>query len=261
MKLPVFNSKDEKPLDTLLSDEGFCGIFRSIGVVGDSLASGAMEVISQEGINSGYDMLEYSWGQYMARKIGCRVENFSRGGMTAQMFCESFGRECGAFYDKEKACQCYIIALGVNDANSGLDMGSAEDICKATCFSNKKTVAGYYGQIIQRIKSIQPDAKIFLVTAPKGVLKDHPSYKWHDDFTKVIYDIADMFNNTYLIDLRKYGPVQDAEFRNMFYLEGHLNAAGYSFFAKIIMSYIDYIIRHNFEDFRKVALIGTPYLK
>lgn len=169
-------SVDEKPLDKLIEDEGFCGIFRSIGVIGDSLASGEMQILSNEGINSYYDMYEYSWGQYMARKIGCRVENFSRGGMTAQIFCDSFGRESGAFYNREKACQCYIVALGVNDANSGLEIGSAKDICMESCFSNKKTVAGYYGQIIQRIKVIQPDAKIFLVTAPRGGDKTHGTY-------------------------------------------------------------------------------------
>ena len=261
MKLPIFNSSEEKPLDVLIEDGGFCGIFRRIGVVGDSLASGAMQIVSNEGINSFYDMYEYSWGQYMARKVGCHVENFSRGGMTAQMFCDSFGRDCGAFYSRERACQCYIIALGVNDANSGLEMGNADDICIDSCFNNKKTVAGYYGQIIQRLKIIQPDAKFFLVTAPRGTKGKDSTYEWHDEFRKVIYDISDKFQNTYVIDLRKYAVKYNTDFRNMFFLEGHMNAAGYLLTSKIIISYMDYIIRHNLEDFKKVALIGTQYYK
>ena len=261
MKLPDFNSKDEKPLDTLLTDEGFCGIFRSIGIVGDSLASGEMEIISDEGTRSYYDMYEYSWGQYMARRLGCRVENFSRGGMTAQCFCDSFGMECGAFSDKERVCQCYIIALGVNDANSGLEMGSSEDAVIENCYTNKKTVAGCYGQIISRIKILQPDAKIFLMTPPREPDPTLASERWQDDFRKIIYEMKEKFQNTYVLDLREYAPVQDQAFRDMFYLNGHLNAAGYEFMAKIIMSYMDYIIRHHFDDFRKVALIGTPHLK
>ena len=261
MDLLKIDLHNEKPLENIIDDEGFCGIFRSIGIIGDSLSSGAMQIVNNEGINTYYDMYEYSWGQYMARKIGCRVENFSRGGMTSQCFCDSFGRESGAFYNREKACQCYIIALGVNDANSGLEIGSAKDICMENCFSNKKTVAGYYGQIIQRIKSIQPDAKIFLVTVPKWEQDTYSPYIWHDKFREVICEMADMFKNTYVIDLRQHAVTYDAKFRDMFFMEGHMNPAGYLLVSKLIMSYMDYIIRHNFTEFKKVALIGTPYLK
>ena len=72
-------------------------------------------------------------------------------------------------------------------------------------------------------------------------------------------DLAELFENTYVLDIREYGPVNDEEFKRRFYLGGHLNAAGYLLYGKIICSYIDYIIRHNFEDFAQVGFIGTPY--
>ena len=42
----LFNEK-EKPLDTLLHDGGFCGIFRSIVCIGDSLSSGEFEYVKE----------------------------------------------------------------------------------------------------------------------------------------------------------------------------------------------------------------------
>ena len=32
---------------------------------------------------------------------------------------------------------------------------------------------------------------------------------------------------------------------------------GYELTARMVMSYIDYIIRHNMDDFKHVGLIGT----
>ena len=72
-----------------------------------------------------------------------------------------------------------------------------------------------------------------------------------------IRELADYFDNTYLVDLEKYAPVYDDEFRRNFFLEGHMNPAGYLLTGKMISSYIDWIIRNNPEDFYKVGLI--PY--
>ena len=49
----------------------------------------------------------------------------------------------------------------------------------------------------------------------------------------------------------------DEEFKRQYYLYTHLSPAGYLFTAKLIDSYIDYIIRHNPDDFKNVAFIGT----
>ena len=38
---------------------------------------------------------------------------------------------------------------------------------------------------------------------------------------------------------------------------GHLNAMGYEYTARMFMTYIDWIIRNNYEDFKEVAFIGT----
>jgi hypothetical protein len=62
-----------------------------------------------------------------------------------------------------------------------------------------------------------------------------------------------------VIDLWEHGPIYDAEFKRNFFLSGHMNAAGYLLTARMFASYIDYIIRHNPEDFCQIGFVGTPY--
>lgn len=258
MDIKKLFDKNEKPLDTLLPDSGFCGIFRTIGVVGDSLSSGEFEVMNEEGIKGYHDFYDYSWGQYIARATGSKVYNFSRGGMTAKEFCDTFGEKCGA-WDYDKLCQCYIIALGVNDKNFHDSVGCADDVPFPAGYNpGADTLAAYYGSIIIRLKAKAPDAKFFLVSAPRET-DDEKYEKWKADEAKLLYELAEKFENTYVIDLNKYAPVYDDDFKKEFFLLGHMNPAGYIFTAKMIMTYMDYIIRHNMQDFKQAALIGTQY--
>lgn len=248
----LYNEK-ENPLDTLVSGYSHTSVFRRIAFVGDSLSSGEFESRDSEGNKGYHDFYEYSWGQYIARKNGLTAYSFSRGGMTAKEYIESFAEEKG-FWDKEKACQAYVIALGVNDVyNAGMEIGSVADI-KADWRDNNKTFLGYYAAIVARYKEISPDAKFFFVTFPK-----EPERR-DDDVTQSViaqlYSIANYFENAYVIDLYKYGPVYDERFREKFYLYGHMNPSGYIFTAELIDSYIDYIVRHNPKDFDRVGFIN-----
>ena len=165
----MFNNPGEKPLDNIPSDGGFCGIFRTIACVGDSLSSGEFEAVNEEGRTSYHDMFDYSWGQYLARLAGCKVYNFSRGGMSARWFNDTFEKECG-IWSAEKKCQCYIIALGVNDIhNAKHPMGEIGDCEKEDYRKDGSfTYAGEYERIIKKIKEFQPKARIFLMTIPRN---------------------------------------------------------------------------------------------
>ncbi len=249
----------EKPLDRILYDGGLCGIFRTIGCIGDSLSSGEFEASDENGKRSYHDYYDYSWGQYIARMTGAKVYNFSRGGMTASTYWNSFAEENG-FWGEDKLCQAYIIALGVNDLmNQKQPVGSAADIDRDDFNNNANTFAGYYARIIQRLKSMQPNARFFLVTMPYGIYRAHdPIIEAHQ---ALLYELAEFFDKTYVIDLAKYAPVNDEEYRRNFYLLGHLNPAGYILTSRMIASYIDYIIRNDPEAFAQVGFIGTPYHK
>lgn len=251
--------ENEKPLDNLVSDGGFCGIFRKIACVGDSLSSGTMELTDENGNRVCHNLYDYSWGQYMARTTGAKVYNFSVGGLTAKGYFEIYADEKG-FWDKDKLCQAYILAFGVNDLlNEGQKMGNISDVDFEDYNNNNKTFAGFYAKIIQKYKELNPDAVFFLVTMPKGMIApDKEDLK--KEHASLLYDMADVFKNTYVIDFNKYAPVYDEDFQKKFALGGHLNPMGYMLTAKMIMSYIDYIIRSDMEAFKKTAFIGMDNL-
>lgn len=248
--------ENEKPLDRIVTDGGFCGIFRRIACIGDSLSSGEFESVKPDGTRGYHDYFEYSWGQYIARSAGSTVYNFSRGGMTAKEYVETFA-DAMRFWDPCNACQAYIIALGVNDIshhlNGEFELGTIADIDKEDYRNNAKTFIGYYAQIIQRIKKMQPRARFFLVSP---LQHQDERDKQREMVRDLLEELTKIFKHTYLLDMFNYAPIQNKEYSEKFWL-GHLTAAGYIVTARMIESYIDYIIRKNPKDFAQVGFIGT----
>lgn len=265
----LMSCEGEKPLDNIVENGGYCGIFRKIACIGDSLSSGEFEsfLLGEPGWHDYYD---YSWGQYIARDAGCTVYNLSRGGMTAKEYMQSFAREKG-FFDEEYKSQAYIIALGVNDVTEILkkeeelgsidtdaEFGSVNDVNTEDWGKNKPSFAGYYGALISKYKEIQPKAKFFLMTMPKDG-SDEKRSALYDRHAELMYDFAKLFDNCYVLDFRKYAPEYNEDFKKKFFLSGHLNAAGYRLTALMTESYIDYIIRNDFEAFSQIGFVGTPF--
>ena len=250
----------EKPLDEIINDGGLCSIFRTIGCIGDSLSSGEFEGTDEDGNITYNDFYDYSWGQFLARITGCKVYNFSCGGMTAKKFVEGYGAKSGC-WDIMNLCQAYIIALGVNDTyeigGQKIELGVIEDIDLNDYRNNKETFAGYYGQIVQRIKEMQPDAKFFFMTMPRETWISEKATKDADMLNEIIREMAELFSNAYVIDFRKYAPAYDENFKENYYLGGHMQPCGYLVTAHMVISYIDWIIRHNMSDFKQVGFIGT----
>ena len=246
---------DEKPLDRLVEGYSRTSIFRTIAFIGDSLSSGEFETRDGEGKAHYHDLYDYSWGQFIARKNGLKAYNFSKGGMTAKVYMESFAESRG-FWDNDKACQAYVIALGVNDLyNKKWELGSIDDIDVADWHNNKETFAGYYGAIVSRYKEISPEAKFFFVTFPREDRDDRTEIT--NAMIDLLYKMTAIFENSYVIDLYKYGPLYGKEFRARFFLHGHMTPDGYLFTAELVDSYIDYIIRHNPKDFKQVGFINS----
>jgi len=246
----------EKPLDNLVQDGGFCGIFRTIGVIGDSLASGELESYT-EGFVGYHDFYEYSWGQYMARTLGNKIYNFSSGGMTAMEFVEAYAAKCGV-YSYEKLCQAYIIALGGNDSRRKFELGDVSRAFGENPSAENQSFLVYYARIVKSLKTMQPKAKIFLMTIPYQPQMEDELRLRREAYNEGIRALAAKFANTYILDFEKYAPPFDEKFKKTFFL-GHMTPAGYWLVAKMVMSYIDWIIRNNSDDFAEVGLIGTPY--
>ncbi len=255
--------ENEKPLDSFPADGGFVGIFRTIACIGDSLSSGEFEGTGAEGQRTYHDMFDFSWGQYLARMAGTTVYNFSRGGMTAEEYMKTFAKEKG-FFDPSLAASAYIVALGVNDMSRVIDgrttFGDLSDIDFSDGTKNKPTFAGYYAAVLQAYRAIRPDAFFFLMTMPStAFVKDTGRDVLFDRHRDFLYALAKRLPRTYVLDFRTYAPPYAGDFERHFYLGGHMNPMGYMLTARMTVSYIDYIIRHNTDDFAQVGFIGTPY--
>ncbi len=244
----------EKPLDNIKPTCGFAGIFREIGVIGDSLSSGEFEAHDEDGNIVYHDMYEYSWPAVLGRLTGTVYHNYSRGGMSAKEFYESWAEPNG-FWQWNQA---YIIALGNNDVFTlNHPIGSVAEIHPENPDANSDTFFGNLGRIISKLKSIEKDARIFLVSMQKrGEEEGDPIIC---AVAKEMKKICELFSFTYLIDMTEYGPVYDEQMRKTFALGFHPNAMGYYSYALMIGNYIDYLIRQNPKDFFEVPFIGKGY--
>ena len=250
----IYCGNDEKPLDNLKENGGYTSIFQTICCIGDSLSSGEFEYINKNNEKFYFDKFEFSWGQFIARMTGNKVYNFSRGGMSAKEYIESFS-DLNDLWNINKKGDCYIIALGVNDLlNMHMPIGNINDIDLNDYNNNKDTFCGWYARIIQKYKEINPTAKFFFVTMPKENDSNNEIKEKHKN---LLIELASIFKYSYVIDLFTYAPLYDEDFKKKFFLENHMNPAGYYLTAVMISSYIDFIIRRNFDEFKQVGFIGT----
>ena len=233
---------------------GQCAIFRKMGFIGDSLSSG--EVYKYDGTQYiKKDFYEHSWGQYLARACGSQGFNFSKGGLRVDTWLADYftgGPKASDFVTNK--CEMYTIALAVNDAiainNGVLQLGTESDIDFSDMNSNANTFYGCYAKIIQYIKSVVPNARIFVITNPNGgeTLGLNGAIRY----------MSEHFTNVYLLDMYKYADglyTTSYLTENNLSVQGHLTPSGYIRSYRHIASYIDYIIRSNMEDFMDVCYI------
>lgn len=241
------NNVPEKPLDNIKRDGGMCAIFQKIAVIGDSLSSGAHEYYDTSGTWHCDDIPNLSWIQFMGRSMGITAHNFSFGGATTTSWIAEFKNRLTEF-----KADAYFIAIGYNDKGN-ITMGTTADIDVSNYLLNANSFCGNYGQIIQRIKEVQPKARIFCITEPNSGSESTSRNQLND----AIRSVCAMFDYCYLIDLFENAPKYNTAFMSEYANGGHLNVLGYKLTADYIMTYTDFIIRNQYEDFREVAFIGT----
>ncbi len=247
------DAQEENPIATISQQPGWCTIIHRWGFIGDSLCSGEHEYLREDGSRVWHDIFDYSWGQRIVAAVGGAVGyNFSQGGETAKGWIEHFWdhplNRNADISAKSHPCQAYIVALGCNDRNK-FEAGDAyKDINLSDYTKNADTFIGYYGGIIQRVKSLQPRARFFVVTLPTLYAKE--------DFSAEIRKLTGIFDNVYLIDLEKYGQdFSDPGLKERYFVMGHMNAAGYQLIAWTFMTYINWIIENNLPAFSDIGLV------
>ena len=255
----IFRHFFTNPIRKILNNEGFVPIFRSIGVIGDSLSSGEHESLNEKNEKGFHDYYEYSWGQFLARKCGNKVINFSRGGLRCDTFFQYI--ENHNPFIEENRCQAYIIALGLNDINH-LSLvykdgfGSFDDVSYLNEDNNKNSFIGQYYRIIQKLRKFAPKCRIFLMSVPMETCHSKQQKKLFDKLRKMQIQMVKNNEFIYLIDLRKYAPIYDKKIKQKYFLGGHMSAMGYKFTCDMVITYIDYYIRKNIDDFKQVGFIG-----
>lgn len=253
MDYPIIGDKNERPLSSLVPGGGFSSILRTIGCIGDSLASGEFQTKKEDGSYNYFDKYEYSWGQFIARTTGAKVYNFSKGGMTSRYFIGGFGDMCGCF-DSDKRCQAYIMALGHNDLINAKDpLGSVDTVDIDNPGKNPETFIGFYADIVARLRSLRPNPYFFFMTMPKAKGSDW-ARECREKHAEIINEFAKIVPNGFVLDFHKYAPSFDGEFNEHYYLNGHMNPCGYKLAADMVMSYIDYIIRQDPTRFELIGL-------
>ena len=235
--------------------EDYKDLFKSfphVGIIGDSLASG--ESAYKDGSTTKYvDIFEHSWGQYMARMSGNTYYNFSRGGLSSRSWLTN-SRGYPLASDGDHDCEAYIIALGENDWRIENYLGSSADINLSDYTQNADTFYGNYAGIIQRMKTICPKAKFFLVTMPTtGATKQ--------SFNVAIRYMATIFTNVYVLDLENdyLGYFSSGSFINGNSRGSHYNAVAYNYIAQLFMLWLSKIMNENISDFRQIEFINTNY--
>ena len=240
---------DTEELKRELQKQELCEVFHSIGVIGDSLASGQGRI---NDMNHYHDFYDYSWPQCMKRKLNNIIYNFTKSGLnTRTWLTDSMGYPLMS--DGNHNVQCYIIGLGANDISLGDNyLGNPSDINVNDYTQNADTYYGNYARIISLCKVQEPRCKIFVLTNPSyGDAELRPL------FNEAVRYMPTIFSNVYLVEL-------DSDYFNSgFILENkvksHYTPAAYKLFATYIEQKISDIIYTNPSDFYFVDLIGTEY--
>lgn len=191
-------------------------MFKSIGVIGDSFASG--EIYNSDSSSTNSDYYDLSWIQVIGRMTGCTAVNYSKGGLTTKGWLNDATYGLGKL-NSETANQLYIISLGINDGNQSIPVGTIADITS----DSTNSFYSYYGRIIRAVKSHAPNAVIMLSTCARWT----NTYNPYSDAIKAI----GVYYSLPVFDLSENAFFQSTFFStNQVY--GHPTAITYSAMAK-----------------------------
>lgn len=250
------NVDDDNPLSVVKETPGMTAILHRIGVVGASLTNGGHNTTNGSfGQEAGR---EYSWPQRLARLCGITCFNFGHGGYWCKYWLDDNGGYYSAVGEPENKCDAYIISFASNDvySKSGYYVGTIDDVHVGNERENSSSYYGYLSQIIARCHDVQKRAYLFVLTYPHDFGQTESG-----GYTQAMRDIVKLYReagyNIYLIDYAAYGMTVEEATERGFKRGAHYVGAGYQYMTYEICTYIDWIIRHNIEDFKDIAFVRT----
>ena len=250
-RVSVLESKSSE--DTLLDNTGFA-LFHTWGLIGDSLSVGHTR--SADGSVTNGRNIYYSWGQYLARRLGNNCLNFGKSGISAKTWM-SDSLCYTRLIQSENLCQAYIIALGANDTT--MTLGSIDDVNFEDMSQNVDTEYGWYAKVINAVRTISQDAPIFLFTLPHPRNSD-VNIQAINEMIRTFSNDKEHFGKIFLVDL-------DADY-NDYFKNGklqsqigntgwHLTSLGYLYASHVNQKALSKVISDNYSDFQDVFML--PY--
>lgn len=229
-------------------------LFKKWGLIGDSLSVG--HTVSKDGKTTLGRNIYYSWGQYLARRIGNTCLNFGRSGVTSKLWMDTSETYCyPRLINPDNLCQAYIIALGANDAE--MTLGSIADVNFNDMSQNADTEYGCYAKVINAVRTVSANAPIFLFTLPYPRNSDN-NIKAINKMIRTFASDKEHFGKIFLVDL-------DADY-NKYFETGklkaqigntgwHLTSLGYLYASKVNEIALSKVISDNYSDFQDVFLL------
>ena len=238
--------------DNLLEDVAFA-LFHTWGLIGDSLSVG--HTVNSDKTTTQGRNIYYSWGQYLARRLGNVCLNFGKSGISSlgwmtDTLCYQ------RLIDQNNLCQAYIIALGAND--SKFETGTIEDVNFEDMTQNAETEYGYYAKVIDAVRKVSEKAPIFLCTIPYPRNQD-TNIQAINEMIRTFVN-GNYWGNVFLVDrdgeyndYYKGGKLKD-EIRNTGW---HLTSLGYLYESYVYQKALSKVIAENASKFQDVFLL--PY--
>lgn len=222
----------------------FAGIPK-IGIIGDSLASGATY---NPATGQTEDYIDNAWWKVLERDSGHNYLRLCAGGMNTRRWLNDGDYGFPVAQQQENKCQVYVIGLAVNDRalDGGNYLGQVSDIDLLNPDNNLDTFYGNYAKIIQKLTLLFVNVKFILLTDPRAY--DGDSYN------TAIRTISGLFSNAYLVDIqRQFGHL----FLNGFYNvqkdgSNHYPAMAYQSMGKLIEYAISKTMYENIDDFEYI---------
>lgn len=132
-------------------------LFKSIGIIGDSYASGELQKVDESGNRTAWrDLFDISWGQILGRNCGVEVTNYTEGGLGFESWLHNPNGLTKFKSDTKK--ELYVCALGLNEVWT--EIGTPSDVAGAN------TVYGNIEHLLSEIVPIinQNHSKLIMST-------------------------------------------------------------------------------------------------
>ena len=231
----------------------YCGftLFDTIGVIGDSYASGCCGYDENNPNITHEIQINRSWPQIIARRNNCSVVNYTYGGLSTRSWLTNTGYGLQKLLSDEPK-KLYILALERNDYNIELRgesgyIGSISDIENNSLGNYPDTFYGNYATIIERVLEHAPNARLVMMTGDYNQTNTLGT-----SYNSAIEEIAAYYEIPCMIQLDE--PFFMSNYYRNGWGGGHPSAIIYSGMALAIERMFDKCINENKEYFTTIYL-------